>query len=204
MMAWCCLADSHNPNRSPEQCLQTQSYVIIRLKLVNFTTSSLAQTVNGTGRPGTQRSTGHCVSVSGRRAAQRPTGHCVAGHPGTQRPTGHCLARHPGTQWWTAHCVAGTRVHSIVHKTNYVCSVFALGKYVDIAWSEMKMAQVIDIHSWGEENYNNCFSQYNALWYGQDPIYTNLSLGILLKWLTWLFTRPKLYWVYSYFKWIWR
>ena len=48
-MAWCRLADSHNPNRSPEQCLQTQSYVIIRLKLVNFTTSSLAQTVNGTG-----------------------------------------------------------------------------------------------------------------------------------------------------------
>ena len=72
-MAWCRLADSHNPNRSPEQCLQTQSYVIIRLKLVNFTTSSLAQTVNGTGRLGTQRSTGHCVSVSGRPAAQQAT-----------------------------------------------------------------------------------------------------------------------------------
>ena len=100
-MAWCRLADSHNPNRSPEQCLQTQSYVIIRprLKLVNFTTLLLAQTVNGTGRPGTQRSTGHCVSVSGRPAAQRPTGHCVAGHPGTQRPIGHCVAGHPGTQW---------------------------------------------------------------------------------------------------------
>ena len=91
-MAWCRLADSHNPNRSPEQCLQTQSYVIIRprLKLVNFTTLLLAQTVNGTGRPGTQRLTGHCVSVSGRPAAQRPTGHCVAGHTGTQRPIGHC------------------------------------------------------------------------------------------------------------------
>ena len=129
-MAWCRLADSHNPNRSPEQCLQTQSYVIIRprLKLVNFTTLLLAQTVNGTGRPGTQRSIGHCVSVSGHPAAQRPTGHCVAGHPGTQRPIGHCVAGHPGTQWWTghcvaghpgtqrstAHCVAGTRVHSIV------------------------------------------------------------------------------------------
>ena len=129
-MAWCRLADSHNPNRSPEQCLQTQSYVIIRprLKLVNFTTLLLAQTVNGTGRPGTQRLTGHCVSVSGSPAAQRPTGHCVAGHPGTQRPIGHCVAGHPGTQWWTghcvaghpgtqrstAHCVAGTRVHSIV------------------------------------------------------------------------------------------
>ena len=48
IMAWCSLADSHYPNRSPEQCLQTQSYVIIRLKLVNFTTSLLAQTVNGT------------------------------------------------------------------------------------------------------------------------------------------------------------
>ena len=129
IMAWCRLAVSHNPNRSPEQCLQTQSYVIIRprLKLVNFTTLLLAQTVNGTGRPGTQCSTGHCVSVSGRPAAQRPTGHCVAGHPGTQRPIGHCVAGHPGTQWWTghcvaghpgtqrstAHCVAGTRVHSI-------------------------------------------------------------------------------------------
>ena len=135
-MAWCRLADSHYPNRSAEQCLQTQSYVIIRLKLVNFTTSLLAQTVNGTGRPGTQRSTGHSVSVSGRPAAQRPTGHCVAGHPGTQRPTcptGHCVAGHPGTQWWTdhcvaghpgtqrstAHCVAGTRVHSIV--LYYIC-----------------------------------------------------------------------------------
>ena len=135
-MAWCRLVDSHNPNRSPEQCLQTQSYVIIRLKLVNFTTSLLAQTVNGTGRPGTQRSTGHCVSVSGRPAAQRSTGNCVAGHPGTQRPTGHCVAGHPGTQWWTghcvaghpgtqwstAHCVAGTRVHSIVLKNMQFCN----------------------------------------------------------------------------------
>ena len=111
-MAWCRLAASHNPNPSPEQCLQTQSYVIIRLKLVNFTTSLLAQTVHETGRPGTQRSTGHCVA--GHPAAQRPTSHCVAGHPGTQRPTGHCVAGHPGTQRSTAHCVAGTRVHSIV------------------------------------------------------------------------------------------
>ena len=124
-MAWCRLADSHNPNRSPEQCLQTQSYVIIgpRLKLVNFTTLLLAQTVNGTGRPGTQRSTGHCVSVSGRPAAQRPIGHCVAGHPGTQRST--------------AHCVAGTRVHSIVpptmlhseQKCAHFCSEWSLVGY---------------------------------------------------------------------------
>ena len=99
IMAWCRLADSHYAKRSPEQCLQTQSCVIIRLKLVNFTTSLLAQTVNGTGRLGTQRSTGHCMSVSGRPAAQRPTGHGVARHPGTQRPTGHCVAGHPGTQW---------------------------------------------------------------------------------------------------------
>ena len=60
IMACCRLTDSHYPNRSPEQCLQTQSYVIIRLKLVNFTTSLLAQTVNGTGRPGTQRQTTAC------------------------------------------------------------------------------------------------------------------------------------------------
>ena len=128
IMAWCSLADSHYPNRSPEQCLHTQSYVIIRLKLVNFTTLLLAETVNGTGCPCTQRSTGHSVSVSRRPAAQCPTGHCVAGHLGTQCPTSHCVAGHPGTQWWTghclaghpgtqpstAHCVAGTRVHSIV------------------------------------------------------------------------------------------
>ena len=150
-MAWCRLADSHNPNRSPEQCLQTQSYVIIRprLKLVNFTTLLLALTVNGTGRPGTQRSTGHCVSVSGRPAAQRPTGHCVAGHPGTQRPiighcvaghpgtqswTGHCVAGHPGTQRSTAHCVAGTRVHSIAHLI-YLWYIAYEGIDTDALWS---------------------------------------------------------------------
>ena len=70
--------------------------------------------MNGTGCPGTQRSTGHCVA--GDPGTQRPTGHCVAGHPGTQWWTGHCVAGHPGTQRSTAHCVAGTRVHSIVQK----------------------------------------------------------------------------------------
>ena len=44
-------------------------------------------------------------------------------------------------------------------KTVFV--VFLLGKYVDIAWSEMKMAQIVDIHSLGE-NFNNCINQYNA------------------------------------------
>ena len=87
--------------------------IIIRLKLVNFTTSLLAQTVNGPGDwvHNVQQATacpslictGTCVIMAGRPAAQCPTGHCVTGHPGTQRST--------------AHCVAGTRVH-IVHYKN--------------------------------------------------------------------------------------
>ena len=58
-----------------------------------------------------------------------------------------------------------------MYKRNYVCSVFALENHVHKAWSEMKMAQVIDIQSWGEENSDNCVSQYTALWYGQGTIY---------------------------------
>ena len=57
-----------------------------------------------------------------------------------------------------------------MYERNYACSVFALEKHVHIAWSEMKMAQVIDIQSW-EENFDNCISQYTALWYGQGAIY---------------------------------
>ena len=34
-----------------------------------------------------------------------------------------------------------------MYERNYACSVFALEKHVHIAWSEMKMAQVIDIQS---------------------------------------------------------
>ena len=170
-MAWCHLADSHYPNRSPEQCLQTQSYVIIRIKLVNLTTLLLAQTVNGTGCPGTQCSTGHCMSVSGRPAAQRPTGHCVARHLGTQRPAGHCVAHHPGTQWWTghcvaghpgtqrstAHCVAGTRVHSIVH-------FFSRGQPPQENSVGSGVVWVTDCSPYGDEQVDFYHSNHNWRW----------------------------------------